>query len=128
MARRTWTVTPLRGSLTDGTSPSIPGLSVKVPQDGGNIGVLARLQPHGHVVQLGVATHLHAIGLGVEQGYLLAVATMQETLAIVLVRHRHAQQAGVEALRPRQVAGIDHDVVDTGHFERGLDHGSSSLL
>jgi hypothetical protein len=42
-ATGSWAVTPLRGSLTDGTSPSIPGSSVKPPPGGGNPGVLEGL-------------------------------------------------------------------------------------
>ena len=38
-----WAVTPLRGSLTDGSAPTIPGLSVMAPPGSGSVDVLAGL-------------------------------------------------------------------------------------
>src|SRR5262249_2419060 len=62
-----------------------------------------------------------------EQRHLLGAAA-QEDLAGVVVRDLHAEQVDVEALRALQVLHVEHDVVDPGHLESGLQHDGTSLL
>ncbi|QDW36464.1 filamentous hemagglutinin N-terminal domain-containing protein [Bradyrhizobium sp. KBS0727] len=53
-----WAVTPLRGSLTDGPSPSLIGTSVKPPPDGGSTSVLAGLGNSSGSVNTGAGGNL----------------------------------------------------------------------
>lgn len=50
-----WTITPLRGSLIDGSSPSIPGLSIANPQIGQGANVLAGIGNLSGIVNTGDA-------------------------------------------------------------------------